>query len=140
MTDGFTQQEREAMKQRATELREEGRGGKKKADDLQAVLDAIAEMPEEDRVLAERVHAVVSRVAPDLHPKTWYGFPAYADGKDVVCFFKFASKFGSRYSELGFNEDAKLDDGPMWPTAYAIVEWNDEIEKRVEELVRRAIG
>lgn len=139
-SDGFSEQERKAMRERAEELRNEGRGGKKKVELLQAALDAIAEMSEEDRLLAERVHAVVTRVAPQLGVKTWYGFPAYTRGKDVVCFFKAASKFDTRYAELGFNETAHLDDGPMWPTAYALVEWTDEVEAAVEDLVRRAAG
>lgn len=136
--DGFTDAEREAMKQRAEELRTSARGGRKKADDLQATLDAIAAMPAADRVIAERVHAVISRVAPHLLPKTWYGMPAYADGKTVVCFFQAASKFDSRYATLGFNDAAQLDDGDMWPTAYAIVSWDDAVEERVERLIKAA--
>lgn len=136
--DGFTEREREAMRQRAEELRAEGRGGKSKADDLQAVLDAIADMTDADRVLAERLHAIVIRVAPHLHIKTWYGFPAYADGKKVVCFFKSAEKGEGRYAELGFNDAAHLDDGPMWPTAYAITEWTPAVEERVEQLIKTA--
>lgn len=137
---GFSDAEREAMRQRAAELRAQGRGGARRVDDLRAVLDAIAAMPEQDRVLAERVHAIVTRVAPHLHVKTWYGFPAYADGKQVVCFFKSAAKFDTRYAELGFNEAARLDDGPMWPTAYALVGWDDEVERRVTDLVCRAVS
>jgi hypothetical protein len=135
---GFTEREREAMRQRAEELRAEGRGGDKKADDLQAVLDAIADMTDADRVLAERLHAIVTRVAPHLHVKTWYGFPAYAEGKKVVCFFKSAEKGEARYAELGFNEIAQLDDGPMWATAYAITEWTPAVEERVEQLIETA--
>jgi hypothetical protein len=135
---GFTEREREAMRQRAEELRAEGRGGDKKADDLQAVLDAIADMTDADRVLAERLHAIVIRVAPHLHVKTWYGFPAYAEGKKVVCFFKSAEKGEARYAELGFNDIAQLDDGPMWPTAYALTEWTPEVGERVEQLVKTA--
>lgn len=136
---GFTEREREAMRQRAEELRAEGRGGRKKADDLHAVLDAIAAMSDADRVLAERVHAVVTRVAPELAPKTWYGFPAYARGKTVVCFFKSTEKGEARYAELGFNDIARLDDGEMWPTAYALVEWTPAVQRRVEELIGRAV-
>lgn len=139
-SDGFSDQERAAIRQRAEELRAEGRSGAKKADLEQAALDAIAAMPDDDRLIAERVHAIVTRVAPDLGPKTWYGFPAYANGKEVVCFFKSADKFGTRYAELGFNESARLDEGPMWPTAYAIVEWTPAVEAQVEALVRRAAG
>lgn len=138
-SDGFSKAEREAMKQRAEELRGE-RGGRKKADNLQAVLDAIAEMPDDDRAIAERIHAIVTRVAPDLLPKTWYGMPAYAEGKDVVCFFQGAAKFEARYATLGFNDHARLDDGDMWPASFAIVKWTKAVEKRVEELVRAAAG
>ena len=138
-SDGFTEAERAAMKQRAEELRAE-RGGRKKADNLQAALDAIAAMPDPDRQIAERVHAVVTRVAPDLLAKTWYGMPAYADGKDVVCFFQSADKFDARYATLGFNDAARLDDGDMWATSYAIVAWTDVVEARVEELVSAAVA
>lgn len=139
VSDGFTQAEREAMKQRAGELRAE-RGGRKKADNLQAVLDAIAEMPAGDRAIAERVHAIVIRVAPGLLPRTWYGMPAYADGKDIVCFFQGAAKFDARYATLGFNDRAQLDDGDMWSVSFAIINWTDAVEERVEELVRRAVS
>ncbi len=127
------------MKQRAEEMRAE-RGGRKKADNLQATLDAIAEMPDEDRAIAERVHAIVTRVAPDLLPRTWYGMPAYADGKDIVCFFQAAAKFDARYATLGFNDRAQLDDGDMWPVTFAIVNWTDAVGERVEALVRAAVG
>jgi uncharacterized protein YdhG (YjbR/CyaY superfamily) len=138
-SDGFSKAEREAMKQRAEELRAE-RGGGKKADNLQAALNAIAEMPDDDRVIAERVHAIVTRVAPALLARTWYGMPAYADGKDVVCFFQGAAKFDSRYATLGFNDLARLDEGDMWPVSYAITNWTDAVEQRIEELVRRAVS
>jgi uncharacterized protein YdhG (YjbR/CyaY superfamily) len=139
--EGFTAEERAAMKERAAELRAEGRKGAKKADGLQAVLDRIAGMAPEDRVLAERVHATVTAAAPDLSPKTWYGMPAYANaaGK-VVIFFQDAGKFGSRYSSLGFNDDAALDDGDMWPVSYAVKRWSPTVEKKVAELVRSAIS
>lgn len=137
--DGFTEGERAAMKERAEELRAE-RGGRKKADDLQATLDVIAAMPVADRQIAERVHAIVTRVAPHLLAKTWYGMPAYADGKDVVCFFQAADKFDARYATLGFNDSATLDDGDMWPTAFAVTAWTDAVEERVETLVRRAVS
>lgn len=139
VSGGFSKAEREAMKQRAAEMRAE-RGGRKKADNLQATLDAIAEMPDDDRTIAERVHAIVTRVAPDLLPRTWYGMPAYADGKDIVCFFQAAAKFDARYATLGFNDRATLDDGDMWPVAFAIVGWTDAVGERVEELVRTAVG
>ena len=136
---GFTAEERAAMKERAAELRAEGRKGAKKADGLQAVLDRIAEMAPEDRVLAERVHATVTAAALDLSPKTWYGMPAYANeaGK-VVVYFQDAGKFKSRYSTLGFNDDAALDDGDMWPTSYAITSWSPDVETKIAELVRTA--
>ena len=107
---------------------------------MQAALDAIGEMPDEDRVIAERVHAAVLREAPHLLARTWYGMPAYANGKDVVCFFQGAAKFGTRYATIGFNDTARLDQGEMWPVSYAIVAWSDAVAERVEELVRRAAG
>ncbi len=136
---GFTETERAAMRQRAEELKAE-RGGRKKADNLQAALDAIAEMPDNDRHIAERVHAAVTRIAPHLLPKTWYGMPAYADGKDVVLFFQSAEKFDARYATLGFSDSARLDEGDMWSTSFAIVEWTDEVAKRVEALVQDAVS
>lgn len=138
---GFTEAERAAMRARAEELRASGRGGAKKAEEAQACLDAIAAMPDGDRALAERVHTLVSEAAPGLRPKTWYGMPAYvdADGK-VVCFFKPASKFGVRYSTLGFNDVARLDDGEMWPTEYAVTAMSPAVATTVDALVRRAVG
>ncbi|MGA7270526.1 MAG: hypothetical protein WB239_05575 [Acidimicrobiia bacterium] len=138
---GFSAEERAAMKQRAAELRAEGKKGAKMADALQAVLDSIAAMAPEDRILAERVHATVTSTAPELSPKTWYGMPAYAneDGK-VVVFFKDAGKFKSRYATLGFEEAANLDDGPMWPTSYALTEWTPTVEKRVSAMVKAAVS
>ena len=140
-SDGFTAEERAAMKQRAAELRAEGKKGAKKADGLQAVLDRIADMAPEDRVLAERVHATVTANAPGLSPKTWYGMPAYANeaGK-VVLFFQDSGKFGYRYSTLGFQEDANLDDGDMWPVSYALKQWSPAVEKQVVELVKAAVS
>jgi uncharacterized protein YdhG (YjbR/CyaY superfamily) len=136
---GFSAEERAAMRNRAAELRAEGKHGAKKADALQAVLDSIAAMAPEDRALAERVHATVTASAPGLSPKTWYGMPAYAndDGK-VVVFFKDAGKFKSRYATLGFDDAANLDDGPMWPTSYALLAWTPAVAKKVAELVRTA--
>jgi uncharacterized protein YdhG (YjbR/CyaY superfamily) len=140
-SDGFSAGERAAMKERAAELRAEGKGGAKKADGLQQVLDKIAEMAPEDRALAERVHVTVTAAAPGLSPKTWYGMPAYAnaDGK-VVVFFQDAGKFKYRYSTLGFQEAASLDDGDMWPVSYALAEWSPVVEKKVTELVKAAIS
>ena len=140
-SSGFSAEERAAMKQRAAELRAEGRNGAKKADGLQALLDAIAKMEAGDRAVAERVHVTVTATAPDLSPKTWYGMPAYAnaDGK-VVLSLKNAGKFGQRYSTLEFQDSAHLDDGAMWPVGFAIQEWTPAVEEKVAELVRAAIS
>jgi len=139
--NGFTPEEVAAMKQRAAELRAEGRKGAKKADGLQALLDRIAAMAPDDRALAERVHVAVTAHAPQLNPKTWYGMPAYAnDEGKVVIFFQDAGKFKYRYATLGFQEDASLDDGDMWPVSYALVAWTPSVEKRVIELVKAATG
>jgi uncharacterized protein YdhG (YjbR/CyaY superfamily) len=140
-SEGFTAEERAAMKERAAELRAEGKKGAKKADGLQAVLDSIASMTPEDRALAERVHVAVTTAAPGLSPKTWYGMPAYADadGK-VVVFFQNAGKFNYRYSTLGFQEAANLDDGDMWPSSYALMRWSPVVEKKVVALVKAAIS
>jgi uncharacterized protein YdhG (YjbR/CyaY superfamily) len=140
-SDGFSAEERAAMKERAAELRAEGRKGAKKADGLQAVLDRIAEMAPDDRELAERVHVVVTATAPELTPKTWYGMPAYAnaDGK-VVVFFQDAGKFNYRYSTLGFQDAASLDDGDLWPVSYALRQWSPAVENKVTELVKAAIS
>ena len=129
------------MKERAAELRAEGKKGAKKADGLQAVLDRIAEMAPDDRALAERVHMTVTAIAPQLSPKTWYGMPAYAnaDGK-VVIFFQDAGKFSYRYSTLGFQDAANLDDGDMWPVSYALQKWTPAVEEKVVELVKAAIS
>lgn len=139
--DGFSAEERAAMKERAAELRAEGKKGAKEADGLQAVLDRIAEMAPEDRALAERVHVTVTATAPKLSPKTWYGMPAYAneDGK-VVVFFQDAGKFKYRYSTLGFQEAAHLDDGDLWPVSYALQTWSPVVEKKVVELVKAAVS
>jgi uncharacterized protein YdhG (YjbR/CyaY superfamily) len=140
-SDGFSAEERAAMKERAAELRAEGKKGAKKADGLQAVLDRIAEMAPEDRALAERVHMTVTATAPELSPKTWYGMPAYAnaDGK-VVVFFQDSGKFNYRYSTLGFQDAANLDDGDLWPVSYALQKWSPEVENKVVELMKAAIS
>jgi uncharacterized protein YdhG (YjbR/CyaY superfamily) len=140
-SDGFTAEERAAMKERAAELRAEGKKGAKRADGLEALLDRIAQMAPDDRALAERVHVAVTRTAPELTPKTWYGMPAYAneDGK-VVIFFQDAGKFSYRYSTLGFQDTANLDDGDLWPVSYALRQWSPAVEKRVVELVKAAIS
>jgi len=140
-SDGFTVEERTAMKERAAELRAEGKKGAKKADGRQAVLDRIAEMAPEDRALAERVHVTVTAAAPDLSPKTWYGMPAYADAQGkVVLFFQDSGKFNYRYSTLGFQDAANLDDGDMWPVSYALTKWSPKVEKKIVELVKAAIS
>jgi uncharacterized protein YdhG (YjbR/CyaY superfamily) len=142
-SDSFTAEERAAMKERAAELKAEarrGRGAAKAAAEAEAVRTAIAEMPEPDRSLAERIHDIVTSAAPSLAPKTWYGMPAYAiDGK-VVCFFQAADKFSSRYATFGFNDIATLDDGAMWPTAFAVTALTEADEARIAELVRKAVG
>ncbi|WP_433317501.1 iron chaperone [Micromonospora sp. CA-269861] len=140
-SDGFSAEERAAMKERAAELRAEGKKGAKKADGLQAVLDRIAQMEPEDRALAERVHVTVTAAAPGLMPKTWYGMPAYAneDGK-IVVFFQDSGKFNYRYSTLGFQDSANLDDGDLWPVAYALQQWSPAVEKKITELVRAAVS
>ena len=140
-SDGFTAEERAAMKKRAAELRAEGKKGAKQADGLQAVLDSIAEMTPEDRALAERVHVAVTATAPELSPRTWYGMPAYAnaDGK-VVVFYQNSGKFNYRYSTLGFQDTANLDDGDLWPVAYALQKWSAAVEKKVIELVQAAVS
>jgi uncharacterized protein YdhG (YjbR/CyaY superfamily) len=140
-SDGFTADERAAMKERAAELRAEGKKGAKQADGLQDVLDRIAAMAPDDRALAERVHVVVTSNAPELAPKTWYGMPAYAnaDGK-IVVFFQDSGKFGYRYSTLGFQDAANLDDGDLWPASYALQRWSPAVEKTVVKLVKKAVS
>jgi uncharacterized protein YdhG (YjbR/CyaY superfamily) len=140
-SDGFSAEERAAMKARAEELRAEGKKGAKKADGMQALLDAIAKMAPDDRALAERVHVTVTAAAPELAPKTWYGMPAYANADDkVVLFFKDAGKFKSRYSTLGFQDAANLDDGDMWPAEFAVMRWSPAVEKKIAELVQAAVS
>jgi uncharacterized protein YdhG (YjbR/CyaY superfamily) len=136
-SEGWTDEERAAMKERAKELK--ARAGK--ADGERAVLAKIAELPESDRAMAERLHAIVKASAPDLSPKTWYGMPAYAnkDGK-VVCYFTAASKFKERYATLGFNATANLDEGTMWPTSFALTELTAADEARIGALVKKAVS
>lgn len=137
---GFTAEERAAMQERARELKAARRGARgSRADGERDVLEKLAEMAEPDRVLAKRVHEIVAAHAPGLAPRTWYGMPAYAtrDGK-VICFFQAASKFKVRYATLGFQPDANLDDGPMWPTAFALIEMTPDVEARIVALVRQA--
>lgn len=139
-TDGFSEAERAAMRERAEELKASGRKGARKADEAQACLDKIAEMPDDDRAIAERFHAIVTTHAPMLDPKTWYGMPAYAlDGK-VVTFLKPSEKFGSRYVTVGFEDPATLDDGNVWPTSYAVTRLTRADEKFLASLVKKAVG
>jgi uncharacterized protein YdhG (YjbR/CyaY superfamily) len=140
--DGFTDEERGAMKERAQELKAAARRGSraKKADGESELLAKIAEMQEADRALAERLHAVIQASAPALSPTTWYGMPAYAKDGKVVCFFQPAQKFKSRYATLGFNDPANLDEGTMWPTAYALTELTADDEARIGALVKKAVG
>lgn len=139
--DGFTAEERAAMKERAKELKAEARAKKSKADGESDLLAKIAEMPEPDRGMAERIHALIKANAPTLSPKTWYGMPAYADkdGK-VVCFFQSAAKFNARYATLGFNDTANLDDGTMWATAFALKALTADAEKQILALVKKAVN
>jgi len=138
---GFSEQERAAMKERARELKAEARAAKGRAEGERAVLEKIAEMEGAERVMAERVHAIVMASAPDLVPRTWYGMPAYArEGGAAVCFFQSGAKFGSRYATLGFNDTARLDEGNMWPTAYALLELTPEVETAIAALVIKAVG
>lgn len=138
---GLSEDERAAVKQRAAELRAEAKAGKTRAAGEKAVREAIAAMPDDDRILAEGIDRIVSEVAPHLLPKTWYGFPAYtdADGK-VVVFFKAASKFTTRYATLGFEEAAALDDGDLWVTSFALISLTPDTEKTIADHIRRAAG
>lgn len=142
-TTGFTAEERAAMKARAAELRAEAKaakGAEKKEADRQGVLDAIADLSGNDKVLAEKFHEIVTEVAPTLDPKTWYGFPAYGRDGKAVCFFKSSAKFKTRYATIGFNDGGRLDDGALWPVEYAIVEFTPDVEKRMREIIARAAG
>ena len=132
----FTEEERDAMKERAKETRR----GSKAADGERDLLAKIAEMDDADRAMAERVHAIVTETAPELLPRTWYGQPAYAKDGKVIVFFQAASKFKTRYATLGFSEDAHLDDGSMWPTAFALASLTTADEKHIAELVKKAVG
>ncbi|MCM0581981.1 hypothetical protein H9L19_03730 [Weissella diestrammenae] len=138
----FSDFEKEAIRQRAEELRQEQAAAntRPKKNGEADVLEAIANMQDDERIIAANLHVLVTRIAPNLKPKTWYGFPAYANqaGK-VVLFFQPASKFGYRYSTLGFQEDAHLDEGDFWPTSYALTEWHSAIEMKVQQLIEKAI-
>jgi uncharacterized protein YdhG (YjbR/CyaY superfamily) len=137
---GLTAEERAAMKERLRELKAEERTSKNRAAGESDLLAKIAEMPKADRAMAERIHAIVTASAPDLWPKTWYGMPAYAKEGKVVCFFTPASKFNERYATFGFNATAKLDEGTMWPTAFALKELTAADEKKIGALVKKAVS
>ena len=137
---GFTDEERAAMKERARELTAEARRGAETEDGERDVRAKIAEMPEPDRVMAERIHAIIKASAPALSPKTWYGMPAYAKAGNVVCFFQSAQKFKARYAILGFSDKANLDDGTMWPTTFALTELTATNEARISALVKKAVS
>jgi uncharacterized protein YdhG (YjbR/CyaY superfamily) len=139
-SEGFTAEERAAMRERAKEQKAEARANKDKAEGESALLAKIAEMQEPDRAMAERLHEIVKARAPSLSPKTWYGMPAYAKDGKVVCFFQSAQKFNARYATLGFNNAANLDEGAMWPTSFALKELTDTEEARIGALVERAVG
>jgi uncharacterized protein YdhG (YjbR/CyaY superfamily) len=138
---GLTDEERGAMKERTKELKAEARRGRRagKADAEREVLAKIAELPESDRVMAERLHAIIKASVPALSPKTWYGMPAYAKDGKVVCFFQAAQKFKTRYATFGFNDSANLDEGTMWPTAFALTEVTAADEARIAALVKKAV-
>jgi uncharacterized protein YdhG (YjbR/CyaY superfamily) len=139
---GFTDEERAAMRDRAQELKAAARRGPRagKAEGESDVLEKIAEMPEQDRVMAERLHALIKASAPGLSPRTWYGMPAYAKDGNVVCFFQSAQKFKSRYATFGFSDKANLDDGGMWPTGFALKELTAAEEARISALVKKAVS
>ena len=139
-TKVWTDEERSAMQERAKELKAEARASKGRAEGERDLLAKIKEMPKPDRVMAERIHAIVTRVAPELAPRTWYGMPAYAKDGKLICFFQPASKFKARYSTFGFENDAKLDDGSMWPTAFALTKLTAADEARIGELVKKAVS
>lgn len=140
--EGFTAEERAAIREYARERKAAARRGPgaDRADGERDVLEKIAEMPEPDRTMAERLHAIITTSAPALSPRTWYGMPAYARDGKVVCFFQAASKFKVRYATFGFQPDANLDDGPIWPVAFALEELTAEVEARIVELVKRAVS
>jgi uncharacterized protein YdhG (YjbR/CyaY superfamily) len=137
---GFTDEERAAMKERAQELKAEARANKNRADGESDVLAKIAEMPQPDRAIAERLHAIVKASAPALSPKTWYGMPAYAKDGKVVCYFQSAQKFKTRYATVGFSDEANLDEGAMWPVAFALKKLTATEEAKIRTLVKKAVS
>ena len=140
-SEGLSAEERDAVKQRAKELREQEKAGKSRAAGEKAVLDAIAALEPDDKALAEGLYSAVSEVAPDLVPKTYYGMPGFANGDGkIVVFIQPAHKFRTRYSTIGFEDRANLDDGDLWPSAFAVINWTPEVDKKVRELVKRAVS
>ncbi len=139
-SEGFTAEERAAMRERAKELKAEERANKNRAAGESDLLAKIAEMPEPDRAMAKRLHEIITASAPALAPKTWYGMPAYAKDGKVVCFFQSAQKFKSRYATLGFSDTANLDDGAMWPTSFALKELTPAVEAKIGKLVKKAVS
>jgi uncharacterized protein YdhG (YjbR/CyaY superfamily) len=137
---GFTKEEQAAMKARAKELKAEARANKKREEGEKDLLEKIAEMQEPDRTMAKRLHEIITETAPALWPKTWYGMPAYASDGKVVCFFQSAEKFKARYATFGFNDTANLDEGAMWPTAFALAELTPAAEERIAALVKKAVS
>ena len=137
---GFTDAEKAAMKERAKELKAEARAEKDRAAGESALLEKIAEMPEPERGMAQRLHEFITSSAPELMPKTWYGMPAYARDGKIVCFFQSAQKFGSRYATLGFNDPANLDEGTFWPTAFALTALTPAVEEKSAALVKKAVS
>lgn len=138
--NGFSDEEKAAMKERAKELKASSRADKSKADGEKDVLAKIEEMSEPDRSMARRLHEIIKSNVPELSPKTWYGMPAYAKDDKVVCFYQSGQKFKTRYSTLGFSDAAALDEGAMWPTSFALKALNDNVEARIIELVKKAVG
>ena len=137
---GFTAEEKSAMKERAKELKAEAKRGAAREDGERDVLAKIADMPKSDRVMAERIHAVVKAAAPELSPRTWYGMPAYAKDDKVLCFFQAADKFKARYATFGFNDVAMLDEGAMWPTSFALTKLTAADEAKIGALVKKAVS
>jgi uncharacterized protein YdhG (YjbR/CyaY superfamily) len=133
---GFTPEERAAMRERAKELK----ASANRAEGEKACLAAIGKMPQPDRAMGKRLHELITASAPDLAPKTWYGMPAYATDDKVICFFQSADKFKSRYATFGFNDTANLDQGPMWPTSFALKELTPDVEKKITQLVKKAVS
>ncbi|MDG7044068.1 MAG: hypothetical protein JRN19_03360 [Nitrososphaerota archaeon] len=139
---GFTDEEKKAMAERSKELASiRKRSARPKIEDLEKeVFRKISEMNEPDRTIATNIHALIKRIAPNLTPRTWYGMPAYEKDESIICFFQERGKFKTRYATIGFSDKAHLDDGALWPTAFALPEWNEEVDERLRELIKKAIS